>query len=168
MKTKTLTYKDYFGSVDFDLEDLVIHGKILFINDLITYEADTLDGLKIEFEAAVDDYLETCDLLGREPQKAFKGSFNIRVGESLHREAAIEASKQGHNLNDFCKVAISEKLVRLKKDSIPITPKIEVSIVRTDIIQDQPSDSNKLATAPQLVENSEFEFHTSDWSKQIN
>lgn len=135
MKTKNLTYKDYFGSVEFDLEDQILHGNILFINDLITYEADTLDGLNKEFKAAVDDYLETCKLLGREPQKAFKGSFNIRVGESIHKDAAVEASKRGQNLNDFCKEAITEKLAGLKQSRLPTSPRIDIQIVKIDATQ---------------------------------
>ena len=36
----------------------VCRGKILFIDDLVTYEAASPAKLQKEFEAAVDDYLE--------------------------------------------------------------------------------------------------------------
>ena len=56
---KMLKYKGYFGSVETSLDDMVLHGKIECIADVITYEADSLPGLKEAFEEAVDDYLET-------------------------------------------------------------------------------------------------------------
>ena len=84
-----LTYKEYLGSIDCDLDSGVLHGKIQFINDIVTYEASSLPELKTEFEIAVEDYLDTCAAIGKEPQKAYSGTFNVRVGEELHRKAVI-------------------------------------------------------------------------------
>jgi predicted HicB family RNase H-like nuclease len=55
-----MQHKDYYGSVHFDDEDLIFHGKIEFIRALISYEATNAKGLKKSFEEAVDDYLATC------------------------------------------------------------------------------------------------------------
>ena len=110
MKQQIFTYKKYNGSIEIDLEDSCLHGKILFIDDLITYEADSLDQLKVEFQAAVEDYLETCEHLGREPQKAYSGSFNVRFSPELHKEVAVYAYLNGTTLNDFIKTAAKEKV----------------------------------------------------------
>ncbi|XTD39774.1 type II toxin-antitoxin system HicB family antitoxin [Citrobacter murliniae] len=75
-----LKYKGYFGSVEFSLEDRVLHGKIQCVNDLVTYEAENLDGLQLAFEEAVDDYLDTCKALNKEPEKPMSGTFNVRIG----------------------------------------------------------------------------------------
>ncbi len=56
----------------------VCRGKILFIKDLVAYEAEPPAKLKKEFEAAVDDYIETCRQLGRVPQEPLRGQFNTR------------------------------------------------------------------------------------------
>jgi len=37
--TELLKYKNYSGSVEIDLDEKILHGKVLFINGLITYEA---------------------------------------------------------------------------------------------------------------------------------
>lgn len=95
----TLEYKGYQGSAEVDAETDVLVGKILFITDLVTYEAKTVQSLRKEFQAAVDDYLETCLQLGRDPQQPFSGVFNVRVGPALHRAAAIRAQKDGVKLN---------------------------------------------------------------------
>ena len=44
------------------------------------------------FEEAVDDYLELCKEEGKEPEKPFKASFNVRTGTDLHRKAALPPS----------------------------------------------------------------------------
>lgn len=64
-----LRYKEYEGTAERDMERMVCRGKILFIDDLVTYVADTPARLQQEFEAAVDDYLATCALLLRPSQK---------------------------------------------------------------------------------------------------
>lgn len=65
-----LSHKGYNGSIETSLSNGVMHGKILFIGDLVTYEADSVSQLKAEFAAAVDDYLETCEAIGKKPEKA--------------------------------------------------------------------------------------------------
>ncbi len=71
--TPSLTYKNFKGSVEFDVERRIYRGKIRFIDDLITYEANSRSLLKKEFEAAINDYLDTCGKLGRQPQRARYG-----------------------------------------------------------------------------------------------
>jgi predicted HicB family RNase H-like nuclease len=105
-----LEYKGYSGTIEPELEDNILYGKIAFIRDLVTYEAATLKELEKEFRASVDDYLETCAELNKEPNKPFKGSFNVRIGSDLHREAMMQAQSQGINLNEFVKKAIESSV----------------------------------------------------------
>lgn len=102
-----LEYKSYFATVRFNAEDEVFHGKIIGINDLISFEGTTVKELKIAFQDAVDDYLETCQLIGKNPEKTYKGSFNVRISSELHREAAHYASIKNISLNDLVKQAIA-------------------------------------------------------------
>lgn len=95
-----LRYKDYEGTSELDMSRGVCRGKILFINDLVTYEADKPADLQKEFEAAVDDYLETCATVGRQPQKPCRGQFNVRVPPALHRSAMLRSIEDGISLND--------------------------------------------------------------------
>lgn len=88
-----LKYKGYEGTAELDMSRKICRGKILFIKDLVTYESCSPADLQKEFESAVDDYLETCASLGKEPDKPFKGLFNVRVSPNLHRAAAIRRSR---------------------------------------------------------------------------
>lgn len=61
----TIKYKDFIGSVNFSEEDGVFYGKIGGINDLVSYEANSIDLLKSAFEEAVEDYLDICIEVGK-------------------------------------------------------------------------------------------------------
>lgn len=95
-----LKYKDYEGTAELDMTRGVCRGRILFIDDLVTYESATPSGLQGEFERAVDDYLDTCRTLKRNPGKTLKGQFNVRVPPELHKLAATRALQDNVGLND--------------------------------------------------------------------
>jgi predicted HicB family RNase H-like nuclease len=60
------------------------------------------------FHEAVDEYIETCNEMGKEPQKAFKGVFNVRVKPELHQKVAFVATKKGVALNQVVSEALSQ------------------------------------------------------------
>ncbi|HHJ4502161.1 TPA: type II toxin-antitoxin system HicB family antitoxin [Raoultella ornithinolytica] len=103
-----MKYKGYYGSSNISFEDGVIHGKIECINDLITYEGTTVDELRSAFEEAVDDYLATCKDIGKSPDKTMSGTFNVRIGEELHKKAYLAAVAAKITLNDFVKQSLAE------------------------------------------------------------
>ncbi|MDO9272316.1 MAG: type II toxin-antitoxin system HicB family antitoxin [Rugosibacter sp.] len=95
-----LKYKDYEGTAELDMARGVCRGKVLFIDDLVTYESASPADLQKEFEAAVDDYLKTCAMLDKEPLRPFRGLFNVRVTPAIHRSATLRAVADGVSLND--------------------------------------------------------------------
>lgn len=102
-----LEYKGYVGTVEFSAEDKIFFGKIQGINDLVTFEGTSVNELEQSFQESVLDYLESCKALNKNPDKVFKGSFNVRVSQDLHQKTAILASKKGLNLNDVVKGALT-------------------------------------------------------------
>lgn len=96
-----LKYKGYEGTAELDMSRKVCRGKILFISDLVTYESDSPSSLQSAFEDAVEDYIETCEILCRKPQKPLSGVFNVRIPPSLHREASIRAISDDIPLNQI-------------------------------------------------------------------
>ena len=103
-----LAYKGYFGSIHYNSDDRIFYGKIEFIRALASYEGNAADSLVAAFEEAVDDYLATCAEQGIEPEKPFKGSFNIRIAPELHKQVAIAASQHGMSLNRFVAETLSQ------------------------------------------------------------
>ena len=82
--SSVMKYKDYIGSVEFSEEDQLFYGKVLGIHSLISYEGESAKELIQDFHEAVDDYLELCVKKRIEPEKAYKGSFNVRISPDLH------------------------------------------------------------------------------------
>lgn len=105
-----LEYKGYSGTVEFNATDDVFFGKIAGIRDLVTFEADTVAKLKKAFKDAVDDYIMTCTTLGKDPDKEYKGSFNVRLKPKLHRLAAIRSASQRMSLNQFVEKVLEKEL----------------------------------------------------------
>ena len=105
-----MTYKGYYGSVHYNDEDRIFHGKIEFIRSLVSYEGADVKNLRMGFEEAVDDYLELCEEENKEPEKPFKGSFNVRTGSDLHRKAVLYAKSKGTNLNSIIADALEKYL----------------------------------------------------------
>lgn len=88
----TMEYKGYIGSVEFSETDQILYGKVQGIRSLISYEGVTVSELINDFRGAVDDYISLCAAEGKTPEKAFKGSFNVRFkNPDLHRKAAVFA-----------------------------------------------------------------------------
>jgi predicted HicB family RNase H-like nuclease len=104
---EVLSYKEYIASIHFSSEDEVFYGKILGINDVVIFEGQTVKELKKSFKDAVEDYIATCIAERKEPEKTYKGSFNVRISPATHRKAALIAVQKNVSLNDFVKAAIA-------------------------------------------------------------
>ncbi|MES2321687.1 MAG: hypothetical protein V4633_05440 [Pseudomonadota bacterium] len=74
MNNSVLSHDGYSGSAEISFEDDCLHGKILYISDLVTYEAETVAGLRLAFESAVDNYVEQCAVMGVMPEKPSPGT----------------------------------------------------------------------------------------------
>jgi predicted HicB family RNase H-like nuclease len=97
----TLQYLDYEGTAELDMQRSVCRGKLLFIDDLVTYESDTPVQLQSAFEEAVKDYIATCEQIRKAPQRPLRGVFNVRIPPSLHRAASVRALRDGVSLNEL-------------------------------------------------------------------
>ena len=105
-----LAYKNFIGSVHFSSEDKVFYGKVEGISDLIMFEGQSVAELIKAFHEAVNDYLELCKEAGKEPERTFKGSFNVRIPSDLHRKAVKKATMMGVSLNQLVQKALEEKV----------------------------------------------------------
>ena len=72
--TDKLTYKEFIGAVHFSTENSVFCGKIEGTNNLVSFEGESVSQLKLTFEEAIDDYINLCKEIHKEPLKSFKGS----------------------------------------------------------------------------------------------
>ena len=102
-----MEFNDFKASIHYSSEDDVLFGKIIGIDDSITFEGSSISSLKKAFKDAVEDYISICREIGKEPLKSYKGTFNVRIDPDLHKEAVMKSSEQGISLNQFVENAIS-------------------------------------------------------------
>nr|WP_321511656.1 type II toxin-antitoxin system HicB family antitoxin [uncultured Celeribacter sp.] len=162
-----LKYKGYVGSADVDYEDDVLCGKLLFIKDLVTYEAETPQGLKQAFQEAVDDYLADCAEQGVDPDEPFKGSFNVRVSSDLHRKLALCARAKGKAMNEYIGDVL--KCHDEIGDNGQVRPRVEHKFV----VISSPSEKRMAASSAkgQVVskqENGKSSWYVSESTNAIN
>jgi predicted HicB family RNase H-like nuclease len=51
-------------------------------------------------------------MLGREPQKVYKGVFNVRISPDLHKKIYQEALKAGISLNAYIQQTLSQHVLK--------------------------------------------------------
>ena len=106
-----LRYKGYTGSVEYSEEDKCLFGKVLGMEkDHITYEGTTVEELTMDFQGAIDDYLQLCVENSIEPRKPYTGVLNVRLTPEIHSGAAMAANKAGISINAFIKNAVAKAL----------------------------------------------------------
>ena len=73
MSKDVLTYMGYSTRPEYSIEDGIIFGKIEGISDLVSFECDStaVEDVEAAFREAVDDYLEACRAVGKEPNKSY-------------------------------------------------------------------------------------------------
>ncbi|MDR0978795.1 MAG: type II toxin-antitoxin system HicB family antitoxin [Lachnospiraceae bacterium] len=110
-----MKYKDYYAEIKYSDEDRCFWGKIEGLKkDLILFEGNTVEELRKDFENAIDIYIESCKKNNEEPQRQYKGSFNVRIEPNLHKEAIIFAKSLTLSLNQFVALAIQDKIKSIK------------------------------------------------------
>ena len=104
--TNTMSYKGYSARIEYDDDDSIFIGRLAGIRDGVGFHADTVEALREAFREAVEDYIETCARIGKEPQKAFSGQVMFRISPEVHRKAAIAAELAGKSLNQWAEEAL--------------------------------------------------------------
>jgi predicted HicB family RNase H-like nuclease len=106
-----LTYKGFIGSVHFSATDNVFFGKVEGINDLVTFEGETVQELIKAFQYAVDEHIRDCERENLPAGKSYKGSFNVRLTPDLHRKIVVAAQAHGQSLNQYVSSILSRSIL---------------------------------------------------------
>ena len=96
-----MIYKGYTAVVEFDEDSEIFFGKVVDIQDVITFQGSNVEELKNEFQNSINDYLEFCKIKNREPEKPYSGKFNVRINPDLHRRIAVKAAQEHKSINDM-------------------------------------------------------------------
>ncbi len=97
----TMNFNGYAARVEYDDQDRIFVGTIAGIRDGVGFHADNVADLEAAFHEAVEDYIETCAKIGKEPQRPYSGHVTFRVDPEIHRRAAQAAELSGVSLNKW-------------------------------------------------------------------
>ena len=103
-----LEYKGYHAKISFDAQDALFIGEVFGINDSLNFHGASVAELKNAFHHCIDNYLDVCKKFQKNPDKEFKGTFNIRIPSDLHRKLALEATMHDVSLNQFIKDVLTQ------------------------------------------------------------
>ena len=110
---KVMEYKDYRATIEYDGDDEIFVGEVIGIADSLNFHGKSVSELQKMFHQSVDNYLIHCKEIGKEPEKEYKGSFNVRITPELHRRIAIGAAEEKMTLNQFVVKALEQAVAML-------------------------------------------------------
>jgi predicted HicB family RNase H-like nuclease len=104
----SMAYKDYTASMVFDTEDKIIVGRVLDIDDIISFHGETIAEFESNFHAAIEDYLAASQELGSSPEKPASGKLMLRISPDIHAAAIKAAAQSGTSLNKWAEEALGK------------------------------------------------------------
>lgn len=112
-----LHYKGYTGKVELDTKAGVLFGRVLAIQDVVTFEGETVAEVTRAFRESVDDYLAFCAEQGKEPDKPYSGKLPLRTTPERHRQIALAAANAGKSINAWLDDTVAEAAARTLGDT---------------------------------------------------
>jgi len=103
-----MNYRGYTARIEYSGDDLCFVGRIIGIRDVIGFHGDSVKDLRVAFEEAIDDYLETCEKTGQSPNKPYSGKILLRVPPEVHAAVATAAETKGKSLNQWVTETLKE------------------------------------------------------------
>lgn len=108
-----MNYKGYEAVVEYDEEAKILHGDVLHLNDVITFQADCISDIEQAFHDSVDDYLAFCAENHREPEKPYSGKIALRLPPDLHRKVVTAAKRKKESVNNLLVDAIESYTIKI-------------------------------------------------------
>jgi|GEM_PF-172082 len=102
----------------FDAEDKIIVGRVLDIDDIISFHAESVSDFEVNFHSAVDDCVSACEQLGSAPEKPASGKLMLRVPPTVHAAALKAAARSGVSLNKWAEQALSSASRKLASQRV--------------------------------------------------
>jgi len=96
-----MTYKGYIGRIEFDSRENIFIGRVLGIEDSITFHGTTVKELRADFEASIKHYISDCAATGRKPFRPASGKLMLRVSPETHAKVLTIAKASGKSLNQW-------------------------------------------------------------------
>ncbi len=104
----SMSYKGYTASMVFDAEDKIIVGRVLDVDDIISFHGESISEFESNFQTCVEDYLAASQELGSPPEKPASGKVMLRIAPAIHAAALKAAARSGTSLNKWAEGALGK------------------------------------------------------------
>nr|VFK57634.1 MAG: Predicted nuclease of the RNAse H fold, HicB family [Candidatus Kentron sp. TUN]VFK58396.1 MAG: Predicted nuclease of the RNAse H fold, HicB family [Candidatus Kentron sp. TUN]VFK65981.1 MAG: Predicted nuclease of the RNAse H fold, HicB family [Candidatus Kentron sp. TUN] len=104
----TMTHKGYAARIEYSEQDGCFIGHIVGIRDIVGFHGHSVTELRAQFKEAVEDYLETCGKIGKEPNKPYSGRLMLRVPPETHAAVALAANVSGKSIDQWAVETLSK------------------------------------------------------------
>ena len=103
-----MTYRGYAAHMDFDIEDKIIVGRVIDIDDIVPFHGTSVAEFEAAFQTAVDGYIFACEQLGQVADKPASGRMMLRVKPAVHAAAVKASARSGQSLNKWAEKVLSK------------------------------------------------------------
>ena len=110
--SNSMTYKGYATSMVFDAEDKIIVGRVLEIDDIISFHGESVAEFEANFHVAVDGYIAASHELGGVPERPASGKLMLRIAPEVHAAALKAAARSGTSLNKWAEKVLGTAVRR--------------------------------------------------------
>ena len=111
--SSSMSYMGYTASMVFDAEDKIIVGRVLDIDDIISFHAESVSAFEANFHAAIDAYLAASRQLGLPAEKPASGKVMLRISPEVHAAAIKAAARSGTSLNKWADTTLGKAARKL-------------------------------------------------------
>lgn len=103
-----MSYRGYTASMVFDAEDKIIVGRVLNVDDIISFHGVSVAEFESNFHVAIEDYLAASKELGSPPERPASGKLMLRISPEVHAAALKAAARSGTSLNKWAEGALGK------------------------------------------------------------
>lgn len=104
----TMTHKGYTALIEFDERDNIFVGRVLSLRPMISFQEETVKGLRAAFVAAIEEFLRDCKEQGVHLEKPAAGKLRLRIPPEVHGAASVAAQAAGKSLNQWATEVLEE------------------------------------------------------------
>ena len=91
----SMSYKGYTASMVFDAEDKFVVGRVLDVDDIISFQGESVAEFESNFHAAIEDYLAASNEPGSAPARRTSGKVMPRIAPEVPAAAFKAAARSG-------------------------------------------------------------------------
>ena len=104
----SMSYNGYTARMEFDAEDKIIVGRVIDIDNIITFHGESVVEFEAAFKTAVDGYIHACEQLGQAAEKPASGRLMLRVSPVVHAAAVKASARSGQSLNKWAEKVLGQ------------------------------------------------------------